>query len=237
MMMSPGSRCVDQLVDRVVDERGRDHDPHRTRLLQLADELLDRERAGSALSHELLDGLPAHVVGDALWPSRISRRTRLAPMRPRPTMPSCMLLPFVERPSLPGAGCSTRREVDHRVKRTTGRKPSFTKPGRESSLVNATAGCVGRLVHARPHRGADHTPRRRPAASVAAKHRFDDAVGVDGAAAADTGSPSTHRGGVHGRSRAARRGTTVPGGESFGLVDRVAVDGDALERRAGRRRW
>ena len=66
-MMSPGSRCVEQLVDRGVDERGRHHDPHRARLRELrarSRRATTRRSRPSAASS--VDRVGAHVVDDAL---------------------------------------------------------------------------------------------------------------------------------------------------------------------------
>ena len=50
MMMSPGSSSVAELLDRVLgDLAGRQHDPDRPRLLELADELLEIGAAGRRL--------------------------------------------------------------------------------------------------------------------------------------------------------------------------------------------
>ena len=52
--------------DRVVDERGRDHDADAARRRQRADELLQRAGAGAPLAREPGDGIGADVVDDAV---------------------------------------------------------------------------------------------------------------------------------------------------------------------------
>ena len=92
----------EQLVDRGVDERRRHHDPHRPRLRELGAEVGDRRRPrapspSSSFTASALTSYPTHS-----WPLRIKRRTRLAPIRPRPIIPSCIASPSPKVPSLPG---------------------------------------------------------------------------------------------------------------------------------------
>ena len=48
--------------------------------------------APSAPSSATESGLTSHTT--QVWPSRMSRRTMLAPIRPRPIIPSCMAAPY-----------------------------------------------------------------------------------------------------------------------------------------------
>ena len=59
-------QVLEQLLDRVVDECGRDHDPHRPRRFELRHELREGVRARRPLARQLVDRRLAHVVGHAL---------------------------------------------------------------------------------------------------------------------------------------------------------------------------
>ena len=69
MTTSSLSRCGDELVEDGVDNRGREHQADGARLRELADELLERRRAGGAILDERRDRISGDVVNDARVPA------------------------------------------------------------------------------------------------------------------------------------------------------------------------
>ena len=68
MIASPGIHQTGELVERVLDVAGRDHDPGRPRLLERRDELLQRVGPGCPFTGELGDRVGIDVVDDAFVP-------------------------------------------------------------------------------------------------------------------------------------------------------------------------
>ena len=89
MIVSPGSRCSMSSCDLGLGRvAGRDHDPDGPRLLELADELRDRERRRSRPRRRSPWSSPASGCRRRPRGRRVSRRrTMLAPIRPSPTNP------------------------------------------------------------------------------------------------------------------------------------------------------
>ena len=58
--------------------------------VRAADKFVESGCSHSSLAGELGHGVDVEVVDDAFVPGGISRRTRFAPIRPRPIIPSCM---------------------------------------------------------------------------------------------------------------------------------------------------
>ena len=63
-----GAHQREQLVDGLLHDPGRDHDPDVAGRVELLHELLERVRPGGALGHERVDGLLGDVVDDARVP-------------------------------------------------------------------------------------------------------------------------------------------------------------------------
>ncbi len=101
MIVSPGSRSDRELGDAAVGDRARgDHHPHHAGRRQRCDELGGRRRARHPLVGERTDGVGAERrCPTQRCPSRIARRTRFAPMRPSPTIPSCIGVSVAIAPS------------------------------------------------------------------------------------------------------------------------------------------
>jgi hypothetical protein len=74
---------------RASDLTGQHHDPHRARPVQTGDRLGRGRRPHGTLPRQGSDGVRIDVVDDAVMAVSIRRRTRSAPMRPKPTMPGC----------------------------------------------------------------------------------------------------------------------------------------------------
>ena len=62
------------------------------RRIEPRDEVFERRRPDRAFAGERLDRLGVDVVDDAGVAGGEDRRTMLAPIRPKPIMPSCMAL-------------------------------------------------------------------------------------------------------------------------------------------------
>ena len=74
-----------------IDERRRHHDPHVRGASECRHEIVERAVRRPRLRLRAPARRGAHVVAHALVPGRACRRrTMLAPMRPRPIIPSCM---------------------------------------------------------------------------------------------------------------------------------------------------
>jgi hypothetical protein len=63
-----GLEVLDELVDDLLDERRRHHDPDRARLVELPHQVRERARAGGALGPELRHGVRIDVEDDDLVP-------------------------------------------------------------------------------------------------------------------------------------------------------------------------
>ena len=153
--VSPGSQQRGELGDRVVDERGRDHQPD----VAAARRARRPAPAASAAPRDAFaprcvsTAAGVDVVGDAVVPARCRRRTMLAPMRPRPTMPS-----WTEGAAAGRRGSAGRwREGGtvghaHRLPRRT---PQY---GATAWATNCLATCSANWTERTPHTA--RSPRR-----------------------------------------------------------------------------
>ena len=109
-----GLEVLLQLGDLAVDKCRRHHDPHRPRLRELADEVLDRRRARRAFGRERRHDIGAHVVPDAFV--AVTHEATYE-VRPHPAesdhaeLHRLLLLSrhLTEAPSLPGAPAHRKR--------------------------------------------------------------------------------------------------------------------------------
>ena len=92
MIVSPGSRCSSSSCDlRLGGVAGRDHHPDRARLLELRDQLRDRERRDRALAGDLGGLLRRPVVGDDLVPVADEPADHVGPHPAEPDEPDTHL--------------------------------------------------------------------------------------------------------------------------------------------------
>jgi hypothetical protein len=79
-----------ELLHRAIDDGRGQHDPDHARRRKPSDQIGERGRGERALLGDGAYGIGVNVVRDTAVAAFISRRDRLAPMRPKPIMPSCI---------------------------------------------------------------------------------------------------------------------------------------------------
>ncbi len=84
MSVSPASRN-----NNLIHDPGWNHQPDRTWLIEFLQQVRQRGSASGSFFGEVLDRF-RHSIKVQRWPALMSRRTMLAPIRPSPTIPSCI---------------------------------------------------------------------------------------------------------------------------------------------------
>ena len=180
MIVSPGSSSVGELGDRPLgDLPGGHHHPHRRAAPRARRPARSRSpRRSSPPPREPATARRRRPVPTQRCPSRINRRTRFAPMRPRPTIPSCIGVSVAIAP--PGFDRleSMRVYETRRGRRPHGRRDRHAhrqhrvagaRAPPRGGAERASAGAVRRRPG--PRRAAVRRGRRDPRRSLEAPRR------------------------------------------------------------------